>query len=293
MSKFCRNCGAVSEGREALCGQCGSPAVVSGTTPVPREERAEIPWHRYRLFLPDKFTPPQHLPPQFVDANTARAAALRGDKKVRIALLTLLGALLVAGVSGIVAILATNETSNVPTGPVVIIHGPDYDKRAIRHDSTGSPQSATTVDRPPVSRQAVDSSAIQLPKSEDGELRDDGRIYSVALIVETTDIPVGEKLFAQGRVVTFGYASGLRSRPFAVIADEQQPDEDLFCGMMEDEGATASSLYHAQEIVAVSGTYMGVASVSGYPAMPIIRDCHMADRQDHVVRPSTSASDRK
>lgn len=113
----------------------------------------------------------------------------------------------------------------------------------------------------------------------------------VALIVGTPEIPVGVKLFAQGKVTIFDYASGMRSRPFVVLADEQQPSKTLLCGMMGDEGAQVFSLYHVGEVVAVSGEYMATTSLAGYPSMPLLRDCHVADAEENVVRPTSSGKD--
>lgn len=127
---------------------------------------------------------------------------------------------------------------------------------------------------------------VSKDSSVDHELREDGRVYSVALIAATSEIPVGEKLFAQGRLESFDYESGLRSRPLAIIQDVQQPTKTLVCAMTADEGAEVVSLYHVGEVVAVSGDYIATASLNGYPIMPIIRDCRLADSQNNVVRPA-------
>jgi hypothetical protein len=111
----------------------------------------------------------------------------------------------------------------------------------------------------------------------------DGRTYSVALIVAASEIPVGTQLFAQGRVASFGYAD-MRSRPFAVIQDEQEPRKTLLCAMMADEGAEVVSLYHQGEIVQVFGEYMGTLGLAGNPSMPTLSDCKVASPTDRVVR---------
>jgi TonB family protein len=87
-------------------------------------------------------------------------------------------------------------------------------------------------------------------------------------------------------VASFGYAD-TRSRPFAVIQDEQEPSKTLLCAMMaDDEGAEVVSLYHQGEIVQVFGEYMGTLGLAGNPSMPTLRDCKMASPTDRVVRPA-------
>jgi hypothetical protein len=122
-------------------------------------------------------------------------------------------------------------------------------------------------------------------ESTDRGLREDGRVYSVALIVAAPEISPGAKLFAQGRVSSFDYAGGVRSRRFAIIEDEQQPGKMLMCAMPGGEGAEGFSLYHVGEVVAVSGEYLDTAGYNGYPRVALT-DCHMAGRQNSVVRPA-------
>jgi hypothetical protein len=112
----------------------------------------------------------------------------------------------------------------------------------------------------------------------------DGRTYSVALIAAASEIPVGTELFAQGRVVSFGYAS-IRSRPFVILEDEQQTGKMLLCAMAADEGAEVISLYHPREAVQVYGEYMGTLSIAGNPSMPTFSNCKVASPTDKVVRP--------
>ena len=116
----------------------------------------------------------------------------------------------------------------------------------------------------------------------------DGRTYSVALIA-ASEIPVGTELFAQGKIVSFGFAS-VRSRPFAVLEDEQQTGKMLLCAMGADEGAEVISLYHLREAVQVYGEYMGVLSIAGNPSMPTFSNCKMASPTEKVVRPQQSAA---
>jgi len=113
---------------------------------------------------------------------------------------------------------------------------------------------------------------------------EDGRTYSVALIVGTRDVLLGTQLFVQGKVERFGYA-GMRSRVFAVLSDEQQPDKNLLCAMKEDESAEVLSLYHVGEAVQATGEYMGNMSIAANPVMPVLSDCRVAGPQDNVVRP--------
>jgi len=122
------------------------------------------------------------------------------------------------------------------------------------------------------------------------EFREDGRVYSVALIVNATgkgEIPVGAKVVAQGKISHFGQAA-TRFGPglFAVIQDEQQSAKTLMCAIRgKEEAAEAGSLYH----VGVVGEYLMTASIAGEPPMPALYDCFMAGPQKDVVRPSTVA----
>jgi hypothetical protein len=150
-----------------------------------------------------------------------------------------------------------------------------------------------TPENPSVQQEVISSAIAKRDGSEDIELREDGRVYSVALIVSTHEIPIGEKLFAQGRLESFDYPSGTPSRPFAIIQDEQQPGNTLLCAMTEEEGGEVVSLYHAGEVVAVSGEYMGSAGLGRYPAMPILRNCHVARPQNSVVRPPQPINEEK
>jgi hypothetical protein len=115
----------------------------------------------------------------------------------------------------------------------------------------------------------------------------DGRTYSIALIA-ASEIPVGTELFAQGKIVSFGFAS-VRSRPFAVLEDEQQTEKMLLCAMGADEGAEVISLYHLHEAVQVYGEYMGILSIAGNPSMPTFSNCKVASPTDKVVRPQSVA----
>lgn len=135
------------------------------------------------------------------------------------------------------------------------------------------------------SRSSEDHETHILANDAGGNPVSDGRTYSVALVVSASEIPVGTELFAQGRVASFGYA-GMRSRPFAIMEDEQQPGKTLLCAMMPDEGAEVLSLYHQGESVQVFGKYMGILSLAGNPSMPTFSDCKVASPTDKVVRPA-------
>jgi hypothetical protein len=202
----------------------------------------------------------------FDNHRAAVSAALDADTRTRFRIglaVTTLGLLVF-----VIAVVFANQSSS-PEPP-----RPTLDKPA---EPAGRP-SAETI--------APAADVVSKENSEDRELREDGRVYSVALIAAAPEIPVGEKLFAQGKLENFDYASGMRSRPLAIIQDEQQPAKTLLCAMTADEGAEVISLYHVGEVVAVSGDYMGAAGISGYPAMPILSGCHMADAQNNVVRPA-------
>jgi len=179
--------------------------------------------------------------------------------------------------------------------PAPIVEGPDYNKPR----STYSDNALRTSTDPtsPVAEGETGSAASH---PTDHQLRlvpsfsgvgaiEDGRVYSVALIVAASDIPPNTQLLAQGKVSRFGYA-GVQSRPFAVLEDEQQSGKMLLCAMKEDDGREALSLYHVGEPVRVSGDYMGNVSLADNPAMPVLSNCQMAGPQNDVVRPAESAN---
>jgi hypothetical protein len=166
----------------------------------------------------------------------------------------------------------------------------------VGHNSSNKRVSAPTetVSSQVETSTAEDHNVHVSPNYLGGNPLSDGRTYSIALVAAASEIPVGTRLFAQGRVRNYGYA-GMRSRPFAVIEDEQQPDKMLFCGMMADEGAEVLSLYQQGEIVQVFGEYLGtfavrrdlVANATGWQiSMPTLSDCKVAGPTDNVVRPA-------
>jgi TonB family protein len=138
---------------------------------------------------------------------------------------------------------------------------------------------AATLPAPP----EVTSTTRDDPESQ--KLLADGRVYSVALVVGT-DVSLGTEVLAQGKVARFGY-QGMRSRPFAVIEDEQQPGKTLLCAMKGEEGAEVVSLYHVGELVRVSGEYMGIFDFAG---MPVLSNCKVAGPQSNVVRAAEIAN---
>jgi hypothetical protein len=81
----------------------------------------------------------------------------------------------------------------------------------------------------------------------------------------------------------------MQSRPFAIIGDELQPNKMLMCAMREAEGAEVVSLYQVEEVVQVSGQYMGNLPIAGNPTMPILADCTVAGPTDKVVRPAQAS----
>jgi hypothetical protein len=178
-------------------------------------------------------------------------------------------------------------TWSSPSEPVVIIHGPDYDKPASPSRSAERSE-AVAINNPPLpstQHEAASSGVIPRDNAEDHQLREDGRIYSVALIVAASEIPSDAKLFAQGRVLSFDYADAMRSWRYAIIEDEQQAGKTLMCAMRGEEGVEVFSLYHLGEVVAVSGEYLDTVGVNGYPRVALT-NCHVAGPQDNVVRPA-------
>lgn len=103
----------------------------------------------------------------------------------------------------------------------------------------------------------------------------DGRTYSVAMIFLNRDkIPPATTLFAQGTILG-DFDAGV-----IVLADEQDREDKLLCSMGPDESEDVSFYYHRGETVQVNGSF-GVSSLG----IPILRDCHVADATDEVVRP--------
>lgn len=180
----------------------------------------------------------------------AVSAAIEDDGRLRFRL-GLAVATLAVILIGIVAVFANHGSPSVtrPAG-------------AVTESTNESKPSPTPPHVVPAREQhdAAPPAAVSQDSSGDHALHEDGRVYSVAVVAGTPEIPVGAKLIVQGRVVIFDYASGMRSRPFVIIEDEKQPRKTLLCGMTEDEGREVFSLYHVGEIVAVSGEYIATAS---------------------------------
>jgi hypothetical protein len=243
-----------------LCLRCGATLEESGA------------------FCPACGTPVDGIGPD--DHRKAVSAAIEDDGRLRFRLglaVTTVAMILI----GIVAVLAKHSSSSA-TKPAVA---------ATESTIEPKPSPAPSREVPtPEQQGAASTAAMPLARTEDHELHEDGRVYSVAVVAGTPEIPVGAKLFVQGRVVTFDCASGMRSRPFVIIEDEKQPRKTLLCGMTEDEGADVFSLYHVGEVVAVSGEYMATTTLAGYPTMPLFRDCHVAGPQNNVVRPTMPAN---
>jgi hypothetical protein len=219
------------------------------------------------------------LPIKSDSHRAAVSAAIEPDRRVRF--LGLAIATLALILIGIVAGFA-NHSSPHDTGPAGAVTASTNEPK---------PSPAPREDSAPGQHGATQTAAALEDNSEDHELHEDGRVYSVAVVAGTSEIPVGAKLFVQGRVSTFDYASGMRSRPFVIIEDEQQPRKTLLCGMTQDEGSEVFSLYHVGEIVAVSGEYIATASIDNYryPTMPLFARCEVADPQNNVVRPAEVA----
>jgi hypothetical protein len=209
----------------------------------------------------------------------AVSAAIQDDGRLRFRLG--LGVLTSAVILIAIVTVFANHSSSVTT--------PAETVKESRNEPKPSPVPPPEVPAPLVQKSATPPVALaQQVGPEDHELHEDGRVYSVAVVTGTSEIPVGAKLFVQGRVGTFDYASGMRSRPFVILEDEKQPRKTMLCGMTEDEGREVFALYHVGEIVAVSGEYIATASINDYryPTMPLFSGCKVADSQNNVVRPA-------
>lgn len=189
----------------------------------------------------------------------------------------------------ILVIVAGSVTQNDESSQrAVIVNGPDYNEplqgsseRTVKQSSPSALVSG--------SQDSTEHQLRLMPNFSGDGASEDGRVYSVALIAGTRDIPLGTELLAQGKITRFDYAE-MQSRPYAVIGDEQQSDKALMCAINEDEGTEVMSLFHVGELVAVTGNYMGSFPVARNPVMPVLRDCKVADAQNNVVRPATISS---
>jgi hypothetical protein len=190
--------------------------------------------------------------------------------------------LMLAGLAVLIvfSLLPTKESAE----PAVIAHSLSYDKpsRADSRQTTSTNQASQDTD---AASHSTDHQLRLMPNLSGEGATEDGRVYSVALIAATSNIPITTELLAQGRITRFGFAN-MQSRPFVVIEDEQQPGKTLLCAMAEDEGAEVVSLYHVADSVEVSGDYMGNLSLADNPAMPILSHCQVAGPRDDVLRPS-------
>jgi hypothetical protein len=223
--------------------------------------------------------------------SAAVSAALEADGRIRVRLgvtAAALGLLLL----GIVVLFANWTSPPEPSRPVLIVHGPDYDKPAIQRSAKGSEATpAYTAPRDSSSEQHESASSVEVlhDSSEDHELHlipnlfghgviSDTRTYSVALIADYRGyLPRGTELFMQGRLLTFGPG-------FADLVDEQHNNKHLLCYMTEDEFDEVIHLYHIGEAVQVVGEYAG-----RYNA-PVFNHCRVASPTDNVVRPAQPAN---
>jgi hypothetical protein len=254
MPVFCHRCGAALADQAAFCSVCGTPV-------------ASVQSDSWKSSSEPRYS----LVGEPINSTQDESAVMQTDR--RGTLFYQIGDAL--GVRGVMFV-------------ALVIIGTLF---AMWRTTSSDPAVTSSVqqDEPPQrDSSAEDHNPHISPNYFGGNPVSDGRTYSVALIVAASDIPVGTQLFAQGRVVSFGYA-GMRSRPFAIIEDEQQPGKTLLCAMMADEGAEVLSLYHQGESVQVFGEYMGTLSLAGNPSMPTFSDCKVASPTDKVVRPSQAS----
>jgi hypothetical protein len=196
--------------------------------------------------------------------------------------------IIVAGIALVSFVALVTGTKQQPPELAPIVKGPQYNEVPISVPTIPESVVAPNAISPsaPSERSPVSASAPAMITDESAEhtFREDGRVYSVALIA-ATHLSIEAEVLAQGKIAYFGYA-GIQSRPFAVISDEKQITIRLMCAMTEDEGIEVASLYRPGEAVRVSGEYMGTASLAGNPSMPIISRCQVAGPQDNVIRPA-------
>jgi TonB family protein len=245
---FCHNCGAALE-PGAPCSACSAPTEKTDARP------ARSP---FRSTIRKCFTPAQPSTP---------GTLLSGLLHLR-RLLTLAAFLLALFIWA-----SPRDDNQTPAGPSV---APSASAGTAIHTEPAAHENSAG--------ERVASPVVAQEAPRDHVPQEDGRVYSVALIVATPEIPPGAKLFAQGRVLSFDYADAMRSRRYAIIEDEQQPGKRLMCAMRGEEGAEVFSLYHAGEVVAVSGEYLDTAGYDGWPRAALT-NCHVAGPQDNVVRP--------
>jgi hypothetical protein len=185
-----------------------------------------------------------------------------------------------------VIILFVQSTKTVPA-PVA--NGTPYAKpETMAAPRTYEPRRTAlpNAEAPKVAHKDDDSDRNPLPSALDNKIVEDGRTYSVALVAASRDIPIGTQIFAQGIIVRFGYAS-VRSRPYAILRDEDERDRTVLCAMTADEGEEVISLYHIGETVQLTGEYMGTAPVAGNESMPMFSGCRIASPTNNVVRSQT------
>jgi hypothetical protein len=182
MPTFCNSCGATIVGRGAFCSACGA-RIESYVKAAP-----QLPPRR-RSALQQVFTPIRPSEPIGVGArNRSRVWALLG-----------FGFLLVLVIGW------STLSDNDPGSDSNLVSTAQREKAPFDSKILLSELEKAPTIAPPTKR------------DDSKDVRADGRIYSVALIVDAPEIPVGGALFAQGRVASLAYASGMRSRRLAVI----------------------------------------------------------------------------
>jgi len=261
MPRLCHRCGTTLKEQDAFCSACGTPASQNTR---------------------------QTISAAFYQEQTTRQrseVSRAPNRRLRVALLVF--AALTIGLSWLIIVII-----NFAHTEVAKLRRNEEPTLIAKHSTSPSAQEPEAASSPV----STSPSVYQEPQpavshSEDHKLHEDGRVYSVALIVATAEIPSGAKLFAQGRVLSFDYADAMRSRRYAIIEDEQQPGKTLMCAMSGEEGVEVFSLYHVGEVVAVSGEYLDTVGVNGYPRV-VLTNCHVAGPQDNVVRPAPPTNDK-
>jgi hypothetical protein len=146
--------------------------------------------------------------------------AIAGDRPVRLIIAALVG---VAALAVTVLFISLADSK---TGPANVVNSPLYREAE-------APGAHTTVETKHVALPTAEApkveqeNAADSPSGLDNKIAEDGRTYSVALVAASPDIPVGAQIFAQGDIVRFGYAN-VRSRPYAILADEFERDRNCF-----------------------------------------------------------------
>ena len=204
--------------------------------------------------------------------------------------------IIVAGIAlvSFVALVTGSKKQQPELAPIV--KGPQYNELPVAAPVVAEPTPSPVV-LAPAPAPAPQSTPESLPQSasasiansEDSDshtFKDDGRVYSVALLATSAhQIALGTRIFAQGRlsnVATAGVKTGPNTVHFGPLAFLQDQEYSLICSMPYEDPEVA---YRIGQVVQMSGEFSGMYEKSPGDT-PILLHCQLLPAITNVIRPA-------